>query len=65
MHVWTFVPAAILAATPRAVANPYILVATAPAVTNPHLNVITGTAADAGGGEAAQRAWALFAMALH
>jgi hypothetical protein len=46
----------ILTATPPAVANPYILAATAPAVANPHLNVTTGTAADAGGGEAAQRA---------
>ena len=56
MHTWTFVPAAILAATPPAVANPYILVAAAPAVANPHLNVTTGMAADAGGSEAAQRA---------
>ena len=30
--------------------------ATAPAVANPYLNATTGTAADAGGGEAAQRA---------
>jgi len=56
MHARTFVPAAILAATPPAVANPYILVATAPAVATPHLNVTTGTAADAGGGGAAQHA---------
>ena len=55
-HVRTFVPAAILAATAPAVANPYILAATAPAVANPYLNATTGTAADAGGGEAAQRA---------
>jgi hypothetical protein len=55
-HVRTFVPAAILAATPRAVANPYILVATAQAIAKPYLNATTGTAADAGGGEAAQRA---------
>jgi len=47
MHARTFVPAVILA-------NPYILGATAPAVANPHLNATTGTAADAGGGEAAQ-----------
>ena len=45
-HVRTFVPAAILAATPPAVANPYLPVATA----------TIGTAADAGGGGAAQRA---------
>ena len=56
MHAPTFVPAAILAVAPPAVANPYILAATAPAVANPHLNVTTGTAADTGGGEAAQRA---------
>jgi hypothetical protein len=56
MHARTFVPAAILAATPPAIANPYILVGTAPAVATPHLNVTTGMAADAGGGEAAQRA---------
>jgi len=55
-HVRTFVPAAILAATPPAVVNPYILAATPPAVANPHLNATTCTAADAGGGEAAQRA---------
>ena len=54
-HVRTFVPAAILAATPPAVVNPYILVATAPAVANPYLNATTGMVADAGGGEAAQR----------
>ena len=42
-HVRTFVPAAILAAV-------------APAVANPYLNATTITAADAGGGEAAQRA---------
>jgi len=47
MHARTFFPAAILAATPPAVANPDILVATAPAVATPHLNVTTGTAADA------------------
>jgi hypothetical protein len=55
MHVRTCVPAAILAAMPLAVANPYILAATAPAVANPYLNATTGTAADAGGSEAAQR----------
>jgi len=55
MHARTFVPAAILAATPPAVANPYILSAMALAVANPHPNVATGTAANAGGGEAAQR----------
>jgi len=53
MHVWTFVPAAILVATPLAVANPYILVATPPAVANSYLNATTSTVADAGGGEAA------------
>ena len=52
-HVRTFVPAAILAATPPAVANPYILAATAPAIANPYQNATTGTAAHAGGGEAA------------
>ena len=56
MHAWTFVPAAILTATPPAVANPYIFVATAPAIATPHLNVTTGTAADAGEGGAAQHA---------
>ena len=35
MHARTFVPAAILAATPPAVANPYLLVAMAPAVATP------------------------------
>ena len=56
MHARTFVPAAIFATMPPAIANPYILVTTAPAVATPHLNVTTGTAADAGGGGAAQRA---------
>jgi hypothetical protein len=42
-HVWTFVPAAILAAT-------------APAIANPYLNATTGTAADTGGEGAVQRA---------
>ena len=56
MHARTFIPAAILAAMPPAVTNPCILVATAPAVATPHLNVTTGTAADTGGGGAAQRA---------
>jgi len=55
-HGRTFVPAAILMATPPAIVNPYILAATAPAVANPYLNATTGTAADTGGGEAAQRA---------
>jgi len=55
-HVRTFILAAILAATPLVIANPYILVATAPVVANPYLSTTTGTAADAGGGEAAQRA---------
>jgi hypothetical protein len=56
MHARTFVPAAILAVMPPAVANPYILMATARAVATPHLNVTTSTATDAGGGGAAQRA---------
>jgi len=56
MHAQTFFLAAILAATPPAVANPYIFVATAPAIATPHLNVTTGTAADAGEGGAAQHA---------
>jgi len=50
------VPAAILAATPPAVANPYLPVAPALAVADPTLNATAGTAADAGGGGAAQRA---------
>jgi len=50
------VPAAILAATPPAVANPYLPAATALAAATPHLNVTTGAVADAGGGGAAQRA---------
>ena len=54
-HIWTVVPAAILAATPPAVANPYLPAATAPAVANPTLNATASTAADAGGGGAAQR----------
>ena len=65
-HARTFVPAAILVATPPAVANPYILAATALAIANPHLNVTIGTAADAGGGGGCTaHAWALFAMSLH
>ena len=55
-HVRTFVPAAILAATAPAIANPYILAATTPADANPYLNATTGTTADAGRGEAVQRA---------
>jgi len=55
-HVRTFALAAILVATPPAVANPYILAATAPAIANPYLNATTGAMADAGWGEAAQRA---------
>jgi hypothetical protein len=55
-HVWTVVPAAILAVTPPAVANPYLPAATAPAAANPTLTATAGTAADAGGGGAAQRA---------
>jgi hypothetical protein len=54
-HAQTAVPAAILAATPPAVANPYLPAATAPAVANPTLNATASTAADAGGGGAAQR----------
>ncbi len=45
----------IFVATAPAIANPYILMATAPAVANPYLNATAGTAADAGGGEAAQQ----------
>ena len=57
-HARTFVPAAILAATPLAVANPYLpaAAATAPAAANPTMTATAGTAADAGGGGAAQRA---------
>jgi len=55
-HVRTVVPAAIFAVSPPTVANPYLPAATAPAVANPTLNATAGTAADAGGGGAAQRA---------